>query len=58
MYQTLMEFLNFLGISGVYPDTLGGFLAWFVLVVTCVCIIRFVMNSFFAVVNYVRRGDR
>ena len=58
MYQTLMEFLQFLGISNTAPETLGEFLQWFVLVVVCVCIIRFVLNSFYAVVYWVRRGDR
>ena len=56
MYETLTDFLNFLGINGAYPDTLGGFIAWFVLVMVSICVIRFIMNSFFAVVYWVRKG--
>lgn len=58
MYQTLMDFLNFVGLNGSYPSTVGEFVSWFVLVMTCICVIRFVLNSFFAVVNWVRKGDR
>ena len=57
MYQTLIEFLDFIGINGNYPQTIGDFIAWFVLVITCVCVIRFIMNSFFEVVHYVRKGS-
>ena len=57
MYQTLIDFLNFIGVTGDYPETLGDFICWFIMVIVCVCIIRFVINSFFAVVNYVRRGN-
>ena len=34
MYQTLIEFLDFIGINGNYPQTIGDFIAWFVLVIT------------------------
>ena len=57
MYQTLTDFLNFLGISGNYPQTLGDFISWFVLVITGVCIIRFIINSFFEVVHFIRKGN-
>lgn len=47
MIDVVREYLQFIGIDGTVPETVGEFLVWFVMICVCVAIIRFILDSFF-----------
>lgn len=55
MYQVIMQFLDFLGVSTEPPETVGEFLVWFVLVCACFAILRFILKLFFDLVKTLGR---
>lgn len=56
MYETIIDFLGFLGVTAFAPSTVYEFLVWFVLVMVSVSIVKFVLASFFWLVALVSKG--
>lgn len=58
MYDVLIEFLQFFGVSVTPPETVGEFVVWFVMVCAALAILKFVIKLFFDMVCAVGGSGR